>query len=312
MSASKGETVASDDALTAEDVAEILHVGRNAVYALAKEGAIGSYRIGRRLRFTYSDVQAYISSSRKVPQDEKRIPLAPREREQIVLCGQDIILDVLSNYITQAGVRCLRSYVGSYDALTALYKDEVQVASSHLWDGESGAYNIPYVRRLLPGVPSVVVHLTRRMQGFYVAPGNPKGIREWKDLLKPGITMVNREKGSGSRVLLDEHMKLLGIPSSSIEGYCNEVQSHIAVASAVARGRADVAVGSEKVARQVDGVDFVPLQEEKYDLVVKREAFDSRPIRVMMGILESGIMKDEFSGLGGYDTSDMGRIAYID
>lgn len=304
--------MASDDALTAEDVAEILHVGRNAVYALAKEGAIGSYRIGRRLRFTYSDVQAYISSSRKVPQDEKRIPLAPREREQIVLCGQDIILDVLSNYITQAGVRCLRSYVGSYDALTALYKDEVQVASSHLWDGESGAYNIPYVRRLLPGVPSVVVHLTRRMQGFYVAPGNPKGIREWKDLLKPGITMVNREKGSGSRVLLDEHMKLLGIPSSSIEGYCNEVQSHIAVASAVARGRADVAVGSEKVARQVDGVDFVPLQEEKYDLVVKREAFDSRPIRVMMGILESGIMKDEFSGLGGYDTSDMGRIAYID
>lgn len=304
--------MASDDALTAEDVAEILHVGRNAVYALAKEGAIGSYRIGRRLRFTYSDVQAYISSSRKVPQDEKRIPLAPREREQIVLCGQDIILDVLSNYITQAGVRCLRSYVGSYDALTALYKDEVQVASSHLWDGESGAYNIPYVRRLLPGVPSVVVHLTRRMQGFYVAPGNPKGIREWKDLLKPGITMVNREKGSGSRVLLDEHMKLLGIPSSSIEGYRNEVQSHIAVASAVARGRADVAVGSEKVARQVDGVDFVPLQEEKYDLVVKREAFDSRPIRVMMGILESGIMKDEFSGLGGYDTSDMGRIAYID
>lgn len=301
----------NDDALTADEVAEILHIGRNAVYDLAKSGVLGSYRIGRRLRFTYSDVQAYIASTRNVPACRNRATSEAGNREELVLCGQDIILDVLSNYITQAGVRCLRSYVGSYDALTALYKDEVQVASSHLWDGESSAYNIPYVRRLLPGIPAVVIHLTRRMQGFYVACGNPKRILGWDDLLKPGIVMVNREKGAGSRVLLDERMKLLGASASSIEGYRNEVQSHIAVASAVARGRADVAIGSEKVARQVDGVDFIPLQEEMYDLVVKREIFDSHPIGVMMGILESGILKEEFGSLGGYDTADMGRIAYI-
>lgn len=302
----------NDDALTADEIAEILHIGRNAVYDLAKEGSLGSYRIGRRLRFTYADVQAYIASTRTASSRGSRTPLAPSMQDQLVLCGQDVILDVLSNYITQAGVRCLRSYVGSYDALTALYKDEVQVASSHLWDSESNTYNVPYVRRLLPGVPAVVVHLTCRTQGFYVAQGNPKQICQWEDLLKPGVTLVNREKGAGSRVLLDEHLKLMGADPAQIEGYRNEVQSHIAVASAVARRRADVAVGSEKVARQVDGVDFVPLQQEQYDLVVKRELFDSHPIQVMMGILESGIMKDEFGSLGGYDTSNMGRIVYID
>lgn len=297
----------NEDALTAEEVAEILHIGRNAVYDLAKAGEIGSYHIGRRLRFTYADVQGYIARSRTASdrRDDVGTP------GKLIICGQDIILDVLSNYVSQAGVSCLRSYVGSYDALTALYKGEVQVASSHLWDGDSGVYNIPFVKRMLPGVPAVVVHLTDRTQGFYVRKGNPKGLSDWADLVKPGVVLANREKGSGSRVLLDEHLRLLGIEAATVAGYDTEIRSHIAVASAVARSRADVAVGSEKIARQVDGVDFVPLQKERYDLVIRKADFDTRPIRVLMGILESGIMRDEFAGLGGYDTSEMGRIVYI-
>ena len=228
-----------------------------------------------------------------------------------MICGQDIILDVLSNYVAQTGIESLRAYIGSYDALADLYKDRVQVASSHLWDGETGEYNVPYVRKLLPGVTVVVVNLTYRMQGFYVAKGNPKNLRTWEDLLRPSVRLVNREKGAGSRVLLDEHVRLLGAEPSSIEGYSTETQSHIAVASSVARGRGDVAVGSEKIARQVEGIDFVPLQKERYDLVVKRENFDSRPVRTMMGVLESGLLREEFAGLGGYDTSDMGRIVWI-
>ncbi len=228
-----------------------------------------------------------------------------------MICGQDIILDVLSNYVAQTGIESLRAYIGSYDALADLYKDRVQVASSHLWDGETGEYNVPYVRKLLPGVAVVVVNLTYRMQGFYVAKGNPKNLRTWEDLLRPGVRLVNREKGAGSRVLLDEHVRLLGAEPSSIEGYGTETQSHIAVASSVARGRGDVAVGSEKIARQVEGIDFVPLQKERYDLVVKRENFDSRPVQAMMGVLESGLLREEFAGLGGYDTSDMGRIVWI-
>ena len=303
--------MANEEALTADEVAEILHIGRNAVYALAKSGELSSYRIGRRLRFTYADVQSYISRSRKTEMP-KSPPFSMRPYDSLVLCGQDIILDVLSNYITQAGVECLRSYVGSYDALTALYKDEVQVASAHLWDSDTDTYNVPFVKRLLPGIPTVVIHLTDRTQGFYVAKGNPRGIGSWEDLLKAGLVMVNREKGAGSRVLLDEHMRLLGATPADIAGYDTEVQSHVAVASAVARHRADVAVGSEKIARQVDGIDFIPMQKERYDLVVKKERFETKPIQAMMGILESGIMRDEFAGLGGYDTSDMGRIVSID
>ena len=330
----------NDDALKAEEVAEILRIGRNAVYGLAKTGELGSYRIGRRLRFTREDVQSYIARTHGVEdgrslhagaqgergrtESEERAGTpspsdGPRtlsegggpRRERIVICGQDIILDVLSNYIAQAGFECLRSYVGSYDALTALYKGEVQVASAHLWDGDSGEYNVPYVKRLLPGVPAVIVRLTDRTQGFYVRKTNPKGLHGWADLAKPGIVLANREKGAGSRVLLDEHLRILGIDPETIEGYGGEIRSHIAVASAVARGRADVAVGSEKIARQVEGVDFVPLQSERYDLVIRKADFESKPIQAMMAILESGIMKDEFAGLGGYDTSDMGRIVSI-
>lgn len=299
----------NDDGLSVDEVAGILQVSRNTVYSLKNKGSLNSYNVGRKLRFTYADVQAYISASKKVRLPGAHPARGPRGEERFVICGQDIILDVLSNYIAQAGIDSLRSYTGSYDALAALYKDEVQVASAHLWDGSSGEYNVDYVRRLLPGTRSVIIRLTCRTQGFYVAEGNPKGIRTWKDLLEPGVTIANREKGAGSRVLLDEHLRLLDADPHAIAGYSEEVRSHIAVASAVARGRADAAVGSEKIACQVEGIDFVPLQKERYDLVVKRENFDSRPVQVMMDVLESGILREEFAGLGGYDTSEMGRIA---
>ena len=112
-------------------------------------------------------------------------------------------------------------------------------------------------------------------------------------------------------MLLDESLRAHGINPYEIEGYSDEVQSHIAVASMVARGRADVAVGSEKIARQVKGIDFVPLKKERYDLVFKQSAFETPGIKAMLGILESGLLREEFASLGGYDTSDMGRIMWM-
>jgi len=300
----------NDEALTADEVAKILQVSKNKVYELKTHGELNSYNIGRKLRFTYADVQAYISKTKNLPVASAPAAFA-HPKDAFIICGQDIILDVLSNYLVQSGVNSLRKYVGSYDSLMMLYKDEVQVASSHLWDAESGEYNVSYVKRLLPGIPAVIVHLTCRIQGFYVAKGNPLGLRGWKDLLKPGLTLVNREKGAGSRVLLDEHMRLLGANAAAVNGYHNEIQSHFAVASMVARGRADVAIGNEKIARQMEGVDFVPLQKERYDLVVKESAFDTKPVQAMMRILESGVLREDLSGLGGYDTSEMGKIITI-
>lgn len=309
----------NNNALTTQDVADMLKIAKNTVYELIKRGEINSYRVGRKVRFTLSDVEAYISRSKSIQtpapaaDESSQNSLQPGSKFSstgFVISGQDLMLDVLSNYIERhpRGVPTLRAYSGSYSNLIALYEGKVQVASSHLWDGDTGEYNIPYVKRLLPGIPAVIINLTYRTQGFYVAKGNPKNIKTWKDLIRPDITIINREKGAGSRVLLDEHLRLLGIYGSSINGYNRETQSHLTVASTVARGGADVAVGNEKIASQVDGIDFIPLQEERYDLVVRKEDMGTPPIQAMLSILNSDEFRIEFQDIGGYDISEMGTI----
>lgn len=308
-------------ALNTQEVAELLKVGKNTVYDLVKRGEINSYKVGRKIRFALSDVEAYIEKSKSIqsvalpPNDqESRIEKQPPQTDSIpndlVICGQDIILDVLSNFIEHQsnGLRVLRAYTGSYSSLVSLYYGKVQVATAHLWDSDTGQYNVPYVRRLLPGIPTIIIHLVYRMQGFYVAKGNPKNIQTWTDLKRPDITMINREKGAGSRVLLDENLRLLGIDSRTIKGYRRESQSHLAVASAVGRGAADVAVGNEKIARQVDHIDFIPLQKERYELVIKKEDLYLPSIQMMLEILRSDEYKNEVIGIGGYDVSEMGNI----
>jgi len=186
-------------------------------------------------------------------------------KNDFIICGQDILLDVLTRHLEQHpnGLQALRRYIGSYNGLVELYRGNINIATAHLWDGDTGVYNIPYVRRILPGVPCVIVHLVCRMQGFYVAKGNPKNITTWKDLTRSDVLMINRERGCGVRVLIDEKLCKLGIPWQSINGYESEALSHLAVASTVARGDADVAVGNEKAALQVQDIQFVPLQKER-------------------------------------------------
>ena len=217
-------------------------------------------------------------------------------------------MDVLSNYMRLNGVPALRAYIGSYESLVLLYQGKVSVATSHLWTADGDEYNVPFVKRLIPGVPASVIHLVQRMQGFYVAKGNPKNITAWEDFRRADITMVNRERGAGSRVLLDEHLRLLKIPRHAIRGYDTETQSHLAVASAVSSGQADVAVGTEKIARQVETIDFVPMQKERYDLVILREDVPTPEIQTLLKIIRSAQFRSEFDHIGGYNTTEMGRL----
>ena len=305
------------NALSTQEVADMLHVSKSTIYDLIKRGEIRSYKVGRKVRFTENDVKEYISRSRDSQSvmgtsasDGVGFSLTggDKKADGFIICGQDLILDVLSNYMRLHGVPALRAYIGSYDSLVSLYRNKVNVASAHLLDSDTGTYNIPYVRRLLPGIPTVVIHLTCRMQGLYVQKGNPKGITTWADFGRDDITMINREYGAGSRVLLDENLKLLGIYGSSIKGYDNETQSHLAVASAVSSGKADVAVGNEKIARQVDNIEFIPLQKERYDLVIRKEDLHTTEIETLLKIIRSNAFKNEFGHIGGYDTSEMGKI----
>jgi putative molybdopterin biosynthesis protein len=298
------------DALSAQDVADMLNVSKNTIYNLIKKGELKSYNVGRKVRFTENDVNAFINRSHASLDAQQTASVLPdlQTNHGFIICGQDIILDVLSSYMRSYGIPALRAFIGSYDGLMLLYKNKVNVASSHLWDSGTDEYNIPYIKRLLPGTSAVVIQLTYRMQGLYVQKGNPKNIKGWEDFRRDDITMTNREYGAGSRVLLDENLKLLNIVGSSIKGYATEKQTHLDVASSVSGGKADVAVGIEKIARQVDNIDFIPMKKERYDLVVKKEHINSPEISTMMNIINSQAFKQEFANIGGYDTSGIGKI----
>lgn len=318
-----------NSSLTPQEVADILKIAKTTVYELIKRGELNAYRIGRKVRVEQNDVDEYIrkgkNTSNNTNSDLLNINYSTEDKSSTVnysevssisnngsflICGQDILLDILSRYLEQHpnGTRAVRSYIGSYRSLVNLYEGNAQVATCHLWDGRTGEYNVPYVERLLPGTPAIIIHLACRMQGFYVQNGNPKKISSWEDLKRNDITIINREKGAGTRILLDEHLKLLGITGSTIKGYTRECLTHLAVASAVSRGGADLALGNEKVGLQVKGIDFIPLQTERYDLVIKKEDVNKPPFQALIEIIRSEEFKIELEGIGGYDLSETGKI----
>jgi len=304
-------------ALTVQDVAEMLNIAKNTVYDLIKRKEINSYKVGRKVRFTLKDVEDYISNSKEIRTLEKceichaeNISAEGQKEKGFVICGQDLVLDALVESMQKKPLQqpVLRSYLSSYDGLVELYRGNASVTAAHLWDSSTNTYNIPFVRALLPGVSAVIVHLTVRVQGFFVAKGNPKHIKGWEDLGRKDIKIVNREKGAGSRVLLDEHLRLLGIKASSVNGYFTETAAHVGLASTVGRGDADIAVGSEFIACQMESVDFIPLQKESFELVIKKEDLVKDSVRQMMRILESSQFRQEFEGITGYDVANMGTI----
>ncbi|MBU3154061.1 helix-turn-helix transcriptional regulator [Clostridium estertheticum] len=322
----------ANSGLTTQEVAQVLNISKNTVYELIKRGELSSYRVGRKVRIDEIDIEKYKNKSRtniktssiNVEQinvekinnpiitslnTKKDLP-GSSYKSDFIICGQDILLDVLTRHLEQHpnGLQALRRYIGSYNGLVELYRGNINIATAHLWDCDTGVYNIPYVRRILPGVPCIIIHLVCRMQGFYVAKGNPKSITTWKDLTRSDVLMINRERGCGVRVLIDEKLCKLGIPWQSINGYESEALSHLAVASTVARGDADVAVGNEKAAQQVENIQFVPMQKERYDLIIKKDDINKPPFQAILEIINSKEFKEELRGIGGYDLTDTGKI----
>ena len=307
----------SKESLNAIEVAELLKITKNTVYELVKRGELPAYKVGKKLRIDKSDVIEYIENQKNKKVIGKRSTskhieinneILAQQDDVIILTGQDMILDILANFIQQEGIKVLRSNMGSYNGLTSLYMDKVTVCTSHLWDGDSDTYNTAYVKRLLPGIPCVLINLAYRMQGFYVAKGNPKNISNWSDLAKENITIVNREKGAGTRVLLDEKLRLLNISAEKINGFKHEETSHISIASCVAVGDADLGIGNEKVALQVGAVDFIPMQKERYDLVIKKSSLYDDRYKKIIEIINSKEFKRAIEGLGGYDIKDTGKV----
>lgn len=307
--------MSEEKSYTAEEVASILKISRFTVYELIKRGDLQAYRVGRKVRVDAGDLENYKNKAKGHPLPDKSPILPVRDlpagdQNSIIICGQDAILDVLTRHLEtrMPHTRFLRKYVGSINGLTELYHGRVNIATAHLWDSDSDDYNIPYVRRTLPGYHVVIVNLVYRLEGFYVAAGNPKEIFTWSDLTRKDVRYVNREKGSGTRVLLDEKLRVLGIDKRLIQGYDCEKMSHLAVASYVAQKQADVGLGAEKAAMQVREVDFIPLQKERYDLIICQEDLEKPEYRLVLNILQSDSFREEIAGMGGYDISRMGEV----
>ena len=235
-------------------------------------------------------------------------------RKTVVAIGShDLALDLMSNALARRspGASLASANVGSLGGLLALARGEAHLAGSHLLDEATGEYNVSYIKRYLAGVRVVLVHLAGRVQGLMVPRGNPLGLTSLTDVARPGVQFVNRQRGSGTRVLLDYRLGQCGISPSAISGYDREQYTHLAVAADVASGVADVGLGILAAARALE-LDFVPLFNEEYQLVIPRAHYASSLLAPVLDILRGSQFRDEVNALGGYDVTRMGEVVFED
>jgi putative molybdopterin biosynthesis protein len=235
------------------------------------------------------------------------------EIDHTILCtgSHDLAIGVLEDRLklSYPELKIAATNVGSLGGLLALQRGETHIAGTHLLDPDSGAYNIPDIKRTIPTLPVVLVHLAQREQGLLVRRGNPKGIKNLNDLQRKDITFINRQPGSGTRVLLDFELQRLGIDPAAIRGYGREEFTHMAVGVAVVSGLADVGLGVRSAANAL-GLDFVPVGREQYDILFLRSFFESDKGEKLVEVIRSPGFRKAVEALGGYDARSSGEIQY--
>jgi putative molybdopterin biosynthesis protein len=227
----------------------------------------------------------------------------------VVVGSHDNTLDLIGDELRRYGdhLSLSSSHVGSMGGLMAVKRGMCHVAGTHLLDESDGSYNLSYIKKYLPETPVRLVHLAMRDQGLIVPAGNPKQIRGIDDLGRDGIRFVNRQSGSGTRILLDYQLRKLGIDPAGIDGYQAEEFTHMAVAAAVMSDAADAGLGISAAAKAL-GLEFIPLVTEQYDLVIPRTFFETPPIASLMAVIASDRFKQRVAELGGYHTERTGEV----
>jgi putative molybdopterin biosynthesis protein len=232
-----------------------------------------------------------------------------RPADTILAVGShDLALELLGVFLRRRNDNIFLScaHVGSMGGVMAIRNNEAHIAGVHLLDDKTGRYNIAYVEKFLPNLSWRLVHLAMRQQGLMVIPGNPKNIEGLGDLVRADVTFVNRQRGSGTRMLLDYEMSKGGFSCDQVTGYEKEVGTHMAVAASVAGGAADTGLGVQAAAVAL-GLDFIPVAQEQYDLLLNFANNDER-LNLIMDILQSDEFRREVEALGGYDLSEAGKL----
>jgi putative molybdopterin biosynthesis protein len=241
-------------------------------------------------------------------------PAAEIAHTIVAIGSHDLCLDLMAQRLAEQGAgqaggatRLASANVGSQGGLVALARGEAHLAGCHLLDPQTGEYNLSAIQRYLPGVPVMLIRLAGRDQGLMVARGNPRGLRTLADVARPGITYVNRQRGAGTRVLLDFEIGKIGLAPEEIHGYEREEFTHLAVAAAVASGMADCGLGIAAAAAALE-LDFLPLFKESYDLVIPQEHYRAPLLRPLLGLLSDPSFQREVAAMPGYDVRHMGQV----
>jgi putative molybdopterin biosynthesis protein len=303
--------VMSEDMMSTKEVARYLGVHEKQVYALVKSKRIPSTRITGKWVFPKRLIDEWIETHAKLGLEGAREKTASMGGALLACGSNDPILDMLQTYMkkTYPEFLILSANTGSTEGLKALNSGYTDLAWSHLLDPKSGQYNIPFLPTYLPDVKAVVVNLFHRELGLILAPKNPLNIKGFEDLGKKGVRLVNRQKGSGTRVLLDHHIKELKIPATKIKGYEREVYTHFEVGLSILSKESDVGIATIAVAKLL-GLPFVPIANESFDMILRKNTFFHKGIQVFIETLNSKEFRQRVEPIGAYDFKDSGKIVH--
>ena len=281
----------------------------------AKEGQLVRLcRVNKRLMASpLPSFPAYLPAADGVVSGKSRARISVRSTvdfsgdKRLLLAGCDPALSLLTELLDRSGIEIIASPCSSRAALEWLKQGRVHAAGSHLFDSATGEYNVPVVKRLFPRDNVRVVTFAAWEQGLVLARGNPKGIRQIADIASNRAVLINREKGSGSRDLLDKSLRKAGIAVRRIAGYTNYAPGHLAAAYAVANGTADCCVATRSAARCY-GLDFVPLAVERFDLSLFKTSLELPAAKALLNLLNSSGLKRKLEAIAGYDTAHTGQV----
>lgn len=301
----------SDEMMSTKDVAAYLGINEKQVYALVKAGRIPGTRVTGKWVFPRKLIDEWIEENARGGLKQAREKSRTVEGALLASGSNDPVLDFLLTGLRQShpDFYFFCANTGSTEGLKALGAGHTDIAWTHLLDAETGRYNTPFIPKYLPGAKTVLVHLFRREIGIVTAPGNPKEISGFEDLPAGGIRFVNRQAGSGTRLLLDSELGKRRILPEGIEGYDREVYTHVEVGLSILSGDADAGLATVAVSRLM-GLHFIPVTREDFDMALGQSTYFHKGIQALMEILRSHGFRGRFEKLGGYGFEDSGKILY--